>query len=287
MKRILIIVCLLFVTNAHAQTPSQSDSAAWKRYSVRDEHFSIALPTRPTMHTSQLYFEPTRKDRTKRLLGSYADGVVYTILVLENPQQRESLEEFIRKNSYRLDPTTGKNLSLDGVVGKEFSNPTSVSQFFATKNRLYLFRAISAAEDDPRVRQFLASVSLNKPEGLEVIDGPGEPFESGDQSSTSEADGPPKILTGRMVDGKVRLGMKPEPSYTEAARSNRITGTVVLKVIFSSNGSVNNIRVVSGLPYGLTERAVDVAQKIKFIPAIKDGKYYSVWMRLEYNFNLY
>ena len=81
--------------------------------------------------------------------------------------------------------------------------------------------------------------------------------------------------------------MKPEPSYTESARKNQITGTVVLRVVFSSNGMVDNIRVVSGLPNGLTERAIDAAQKIKFIPSMKDGKYVSMWMQLEYNFNLY
>ena len=66
-----------------------------------------------------------------------------------------------------------------------------------------------------------------------------------------------------------------------------VMGTVVLKVVFSADGSVNNIRTVSGLPSGLTERAIDAARKIKFIPAIKDGKYVPMWMQLEYNFNLY
>jgi TonB family protein len=64
-------------------------------------------------------------------------------------------------------------------------------------------------------------------------------------------------------------------------------GTVVLKAVFSSDGSVKNIKVVSGLPHGLTERAIDAASKIKFIPAQKDGKYVSMLMTLEYNFNLF
>jgi len=287
MKRILIIVCLLFVTDANAQTPSQSDSSPWKRYSVRDEQFSIALPTLPAMHTSRLFFEPTQKYRTQRLLGSYADGVVYTILVLENPKPQESLEGFIAHNGYSLHPSNGRNVICDGFAGQEFSDPTRVLQFFATENRLYRFSALSVAENDPRVKQFLSSVSLNKKEGLEVIDGPGEPFQPVDQSPPSEADASAKIYTGKEVDRKARLGMKPEPSYTESARSNQIVGTVVLRVVFSSNGMVNNIRVVSGLPGGLTERAIDAARKIKFIPAMKDGKYISMWMQLEYNFNLY
>jgi TonB family protein len=96
-----------------------------------------------------------------------------------------------------------------------------------------------------------------------------------------------RIFTGRDVTSKARLISKPEPQYTEDARKNQVTGTVVLKVVFASNGSVTNIRTVSGLPYGLTERAIAAARQIKFVPATKDGHQVSMWMQLEYNFNLY
>jgi TonB family protein len=96
-----------------------------------------------------------------------------------------------------------------------------------------------------------------------------------------------RIFTGKDVTTKARLISKPEPQYTEDARKNQITGTVVLKVVFASNGSVQNIRTVSGLPYGLTDRAIAAARQIKFTPATKDGHQVSMWMQLEYNFNLY
>ena len=96
-----------------------------------------------------------------------------------------------------------------------------------------------------------------------------------------------RIFTGKDVTTKARLISKPEPQYTEDARKNQITGTVVLKVVFASNGAVTNIRTVSGLPYGLTERAIAAAKQIKFVPATKDGHQVSMWMQLEYNFNLY
>jgi TonB family protein len=96
-----------------------------------------------------------------------------------------------------------------------------------------------------------------------------------------------RIFTGKDVTTKARLIAKPEPQYTEDARKNQVTGTVVLKVVFASNGSVTNIRTVSGLPYGLTERAIAAARQIKFVPATKDGHQVSMWMQLEYNFNLY
>ncbi|HEV8371277.1 MAG TPA: TonB family protein [Pyrinomonadaceae bacterium] len=96
-----------------------------------------------------------------------------------------------------------------------------------------------------------------------------------------------RIFTGKDVTSKARLISKPEPQYTEDARKNQITGTVVLKVVFASSGQVTNIRTVSGLPYGLTERAIAAARLIKFVPATKDGHQVSMWMQLEYNFNLY
>lgn len=96
-----------------------------------------------------------------------------------------------------------------------------------------------------------------------------------------------KIFSGRDVTSKARVLSKPEPQYTEEARKNQITGTVVLRAVFTSGGAVTNIRAVSGLPFGLTERAIAAARQIKFIPATKDGRQVSMHIQLEYNFNLY
>jgi TonB family protein len=96
-----------------------------------------------------------------------------------------------------------------------------------------------------------------------------------------------KIFSGKDVTTKARLLSKPEPQYTEDARKNQITGTVVLKCVFSSSGQVTSISVRSGLPFGLTEKAIAAARQIKFVPATKDGHQVSMWMQLEYNFNLY
>ena len=91
----------------------------------------------------------------------------------------------------------------------------------------------------------------------------------------------------REVDQKVRLLLKPEPRYTEEARRNDVTGTVVLRVVFSHTGQITNIRALQSLPFGLTEQAIVAARGIKFMPATKGGRPVSVYMQLEYNFNLY
>ena|SRR3989442_1408725 len=98
---------------------------------------------------------------------------------------------------------------------------------------------------------------------------------------------PERLYKGSEVTLKARVTKKPEPKYTKTARKHAVEGTVVIRCVFSSAGQVTNIHVISGLPDGLTERAVEAAKKIKFIPAMKDGKPVSMWMQLEYNFNLY
>ena len=95
------------------------------------------------------------------------------------------------------------------------------------------------------------------------------------------------VLSASMVTQRARVLAKPEPHYTEEARRNQITGTVVLRVIFSRTGEVSNIRAINTLPFGLTERAIEAARKIRFLPAIKNSRPVSVFMQLEYNFNLY
>lgn len=96
-----------------------------------------------------------------------------------------------------------------------------------------------------------------------------------------------RIFSGKEVSSKARVLSKPEPQYTEEARKNQITGTVVLRAVFTSGGQVTSIRAVSGLPYGLTERAIAAARQIRFTPATKDGRPVSMYIQLEYNFNLY
>jgi TonB family protein len=76
-------------------------------------------------------------------------------------------------------------------------------------------------------------------------------------------------------------------TYTREARDNKIEGTVVLNVVFRVDGQITDINVIKGLPHGLTENAITAANKIRFEPAIRDGRPVSVRGRLEFSFNLY
>ncbi len=96
-----------------------------------------------------------------------------------------------------------------------------------------------------------------------------------------------RTFSPKEVNVKARILSRPEPQYTEEARKNQVSGTVVLRAVFSSSGQVTSIRAVSSLPYGLTERAIAAARQIRFSPAMKDGRAVSQYIQIEYNFNLY
>jgi TonB family protein len=89
------------------------------------------------------------------------------------------------------------------------------------------------------------------------------------------------------VSKKAQIISKPEPLYTEEARKNQITGTVVLRMVLNSNGTVTGIQPVSRLPDGLTEKAIAAAKLIRFSPAEKDGRKVSQYATIQYNFNIY
>jgi TonB family protein len=107
------------------------------------------------------------------------------------------------------------------------------------------------------------------------------------QSTTATSPVGPATQSGRETSQKARVLSKPEPSYTEAARRAGVTGTVVLRCVFSSDGEVKNLRVSQALPFGLTTAAIQAARRIKFTPAIKDDRPVSMYIQLEYNFHLY
>src|SRR5215217_5633372 len=286
LNKILLLCCtlLLVAVNALAQqAPPPSD---WRRYTVRDEEFSIILPTVPAMTTYKQSRSPYQTERTWRQLGVYADGVVYAIFT-DDEDPQGALKNADKRMMSRL-PVSEMGVTCDGFTGKLYTftdQPGGVTEVFATKKHFYEIEAFGASPDDPRVKQFFASLRFRKEnEGIEVTDGPGTPFEPVDGSVKIPAE---SVVSGKLVDRKIKLVTKPEPSYTEAARQSQITGTVILKTVFSANGSVVNIEVKQSLPQGLTEQSIEAAKRIKFIPAVKDGKFVPMSLQLEYNFNLY
>jgi periplasmic protein TonB len=94
------------------------------------------------------------------------------------------------------------------------------------------------------------------------------------------------VVAAKETDARAVIVAKPKPSYTREARRQGVQGFVVLKVLLSARAKVGRIRVVKGLPAGLTENAIRAACKMEFKPAMKGSQAVAQWVTAEYVFRL-
>ena len=89
------------------------------------------------------------------------------------------------------------------------------------------------------------------------------------------------MINSGVVNGKaVSL---PKPEYPVAARAERASGAVSIKVVVDENGGVFTAEPVSGHPL-LRSAAVRAACRAKFTPTFLDGKVVRVAGIITYNF---
>jgi protein TonB len=100
-----------------------------------------------------------------------------------------------------------------------------------------------------------------------------------------EPEGPIRFVVGGKITEPNKIS-GPNPLYPEAARRARIQGVVVLECVIGKTGSVQSVKVLRGLPLGLTESAVDAVKKWKFEPSTLNEKPVEVLYILTVRFNL-
>lgn len=80
-------------------------------------------------------------------------------------------------------------------------------------------------------------------------------------------DPPPTIVTVNVEVDPPEVTHRVEPRYTEPARFAKIQGVVILDLVIDTEGRVESIQVLRGLPLGLTQRAVEAVEQWRFQPS--------------------
>lgn len=161
--------------------------------------------------------------------------------------------------------------------------------------------AVTADVEIRRDGTWLAAPTVETPLGERAIvsttNGPEAPFlflvVEVDRVSRKSLDHRGLRYAGRKdlmtVEGDVtapRAIQKEAPRYTETARAEGTQGLVILQLVIDDRGQVTEVEVLKGLPYGLTEQAIETARKWKFEPATYQGKPVSVLYNITFNFRL-
>ncbi|SRR5216684_2031114 len=106
---------------------------------------------------------------------------------------------------------------------------------------------------------------------------------TGEGTATAPSEGPLRV--GGDVKAPVAIN-RAKPDYTDAARKGRVTGVVVVEAIVNKQGEVEQVKVLKGLPLGLSEQAVEAVKKWRFHPGTLNGQPVEVIFDLTVNFTL-
>ena len=284
----------------------------WIKVAPVGEEFTVRMP-----HTAELETQPDPRNRTEvvRTYSTSNDGGIYIVTSQSRTHQsgvsdqallnsvaseyKQSFVKSVAEDGGHVQIVEERDLTLNGFPGREYQylmgDTPGVSRIYITKRQLYTLTwmniVVADLPGEAHPHWFLDSFRLGKLNTARASSGLRK-YTAGAGTSVGArvygiGDGLLERSSGKEGTYKAVILSKPEPSYTQSARRNQVVGTVSLRVVLRASGRVSDIQVVRGLPYGLTERAMKAARRIKFKPATKDGRAISQFMIIEYNFNLY
>ena len=298
---------------AKATGAGVQEASGWERYKAKGEEFSALFPETPSTYAvlRPALVNDSGKVSEGRGFSSYVDDAVFVVMSFDNAKAKEPLQTFIDEfGSYgvlRSKMVFSHDVALNNFAGRQFllksEHAHGVVQFYLTDKHAYVFAAIGRDEKDSLIQRFLKSLAFNDKNKASDIYESNKKIASniataflpssveGDNKNPNEGDNQNPNLQAVFAPTDVMLPAvivtAPQPPYTEQARQQFITGTVILRAVLTSTGRVTNLRVAKGLPFGLTEQALVAAQALKFFPAMKDGRRVSQSVQMEYKFDLY
>jgi TonB family protein len=305
--RVIVLVCLF--ASICGRTKAQADHP-WIEVASADDLFRISMPIKPVETTQISRYGPI--GASAKLFDSTLGDARYAVWALNDARYSpaQDVDEYLDacaeliwedllksardqvpvKDRIWSDMAYSGELPANPLRGREYSftvgTLTGAIEFFVAKSRIYILLAGHAPGGNWEPGKFFTSfASSATPPTPPQLDG--DPPSSSPAQANTDPNDYNRVFSGREVTQKVRVLEKPEPTYTEGARKFGVQGTVILRCVFSKNGEVTDFHVVRKLPHGLTQQSIKAARAIRFTPAMKDGQPVSMFMELQYNYNLY
>ncbi len=277
-----IFVLFACLTPAAAVGQASPGAPEWRRYRFPGDDFSVELPGEPFLFRTHRFIRAKYAHESVRVFGLFSGGAVYSVVAFDGPHDSESFDDLISHihSRFTFENLPKRDAALGGFKGLEYiEGGRPKYRVFRSAERAYL---VWTAGEEAGAARFMNSLRLSPtPEGVAIK---GVPPARPTVTLVPENDGPFRMPE---VTRKAVIVYKPPPGFTEEAKNNNVTGVVRLRAVLSSSGAVTNISVIKPLPDGLTEKAINAARHIMFLPAQKDGRTVSQYIVLEYNFNIY
>ena len=175
---------------------------------------------------------------------------------------------------------------LDDVLRIQ-GTPTSINQYSDHEVWGYGLSTIDISLRDGRVtgwNNFGRNLKVRLNPGPNVTDEPSGPV-AGIGEGTGAGFGGGIYQVGGGVSEPVVISQV-QPEYSEEARKARYEGVVTLDAIIHKDGSIQILRVLRSLGFGLDEKAIEALEQWRFRPGMLNGEPVAVSMNIAVTFNL-
>jgi len=318
-----LILILLFASTGFAQVQANNE-IKWLRIKDDKIEFSILFPSNYLVDNEieKSYILAPVHDSLPEVVDMYEKpriiahqkNVKMSLSVYQlpkSPNAKNYLWYFVERN---IPKENYQDFRAGDFIGRKTTFDTekirAVSVAIAIKNKVFLINASADNEDIELYNKFLMSLTLDgkllftnqtleptdatqsvvfsnlqtSPEIIEALNQKHEKSEV--QIVKNSAVTVDEVKGEQNFSRPLILLRQPHPKFSYAARGSNTAGIVRLKVNFLATGQIGNIVIVSEVPNGLTESAVNAAKKIKFLPAEIDKKKVDVTKTIEYAFNV-
>jgi TonB family protein len=272
--------------SALAQSAELPDGVAqdWKPLTTNDKEFNISMPEKVTIYRRGEYRTESATVSESYEIGSFYKGSAMVCRIFHTNDPQAILNTETRFSSFR--DAKRSSIKINGIKAERFIGQRNDSHFeaigFVRNNRLYLVQVAARTAENLYLKYFLGSINIKG-------------MTSSVATAVSSTIKPQPTLVPVVGEGEpepANANLKPiilyaaKATYSERARQNRVRGTVSVSAVFSVRGEVINVKILKGLPDGLNDEAIGAAQRIRFLPAEKDGKPVNVRMTMEFTFDL-
>lgn len=311
MKTIRIALKLCFVIAMTQLTAVAQKPDEWTRFQANGTEFSIEMPRNAELFADKDGFTVSDNGslsgidlRDMRMLCASDDSTVMWLEVFSANDAPRAMRIMVSQTD--LDPVKLANLPK-GFSGNEVSKtgardfarkqdvPISfVSRYYASKQNLYIVTAARRGAKNEAFDRFLNSVRFNEWAASGMAISSVKAFSIEDIGVVAAKPATNAIVPAKSADQKpdedtsgLLILMRARVPYTSLARSNNVTGTVLLRATFQTNGRVSKIELIEGLPGGLNRSAFFVTVRTKYLPPEKSGVAESITRQISFSFSIY
>jgi len=245
------------------------DSPTWSRFKTDQKRKIIRVQLG---HVPE-YEENTPEERFSRRMAIVISAIVYIgLLVVHLPALDAEPQR-----------ATGER-PVYVVQQIRFSPPPAPEQQKQIPKPQEKRKVIPVPDLTPDELEPIRTLEIEVPD-FEVSETSGETFGIPDAPPQKGPTGPAPLRVGGDIAPPQKI-FHPRPDYTEDARRAQVQGVVILEAIVDKDGSVRDVKVLKGLPMGLSESAIESAKQWRFEPATRRGVPVAVILNLTISFSL-